>query len=95
MKRKILVLSVLLVLTLVTAGGALARMAGYALPWWTVDSGGGASTGGGYQLSGTIGQPDAGALTSGNYRLEGGFWDGAPSAPQPSLQLLYLPAVRK
>jgi len=88
MKRKLLFTCLLVLLLLAVAGMAYARLAGYSLPWWTVDSGGGASSGGNYQLSGTIGQPDAGTLSGGNYQLEGGFWGGGP-------QLLYLPLVKK
>jgi len=42
------------------AGIALARMDGFSLAWWTVDSGGGTSSNADFSLSGTIGQPDAG-----------------------------------
>jgi uncharacterized membrane protein len=100
MKRKrhamidIAITSLLVILLLAAAGIAYARLAGYSLPWWTVDSGGGTSGGGNYNLSGTIGQPDAGALSGGNYQLEGGFWGGALSGGK-SYQPVYLPMVRK
>jgi hypothetical protein len=90
MKRSILLFSLLTLLLLLAAGMAYARIAGYSLSWWTVDSGGGSSSGGNYSLSGTIGQPDAGALAGGNYRLEGGFWGGAISALR-----VYLPLTTK
>jgi uncharacterized membrane protein len=83
--------SLLVILLLAAAGIVYAHLAGYSLPWWTVDSGGGTSTGGSYSLSGTIGQPDAGTLSGGNYRLEGGFWGGGL---QFTLHL-YLPLVKK
>lgn len=90
MKRRLLFTCLLVLLLLTAAGMAYARLAGYSLPWWTVDSGGGASSGGDYQLSGTIGQPDAGTLSGGNYQLEGGFWGGVVS-----YQRVHLPLVRK
>ena len=92
----ITITSLLALLLFVAASLAYARMAGYSLPWWTADSGGGDSSGGNYSLSGTIGQPDAGTLSGGNYRLEGGFWGVAPGGtPQPPVQHVYLPVVRK
>jgi hypothetical protein len=92
MKRKLLITSLLVILLLTAAGIAYARLAGYSLPWWTVDSGGGTSIGGNYSLSGTIGQPDAGALSGGNYRLEGGFWSPEISKIE---YYIYLPVVQK
>ena len=99
MKRKlsamlfIALTSILALLLLAAASVAVARMAGYSLPWWTSDSGGGTSNGGKYQLSGTIGQPEAGALSGGDYRLEGGFWGGV-SGVAP-FQRVYLPLTVK
>ncbi len=93
MKRTLTFLSaVLLLLLLVAASAAAARMAGYSLPWWTVDSGGGASSGGNYSLSGTIGQPDAGVLSGSKYTLYGGFWGGTAL---PILPLVYLPLLTR
>jgi O-antigen/teichoic acid export membrane protein len=85
--------SLLVVLLLAAASVAYARLAGYSLPWWTMDSGGGASSGGNYSLSGTIGQPDAGVLTSDKYRLEGGYWGGVGGVTPP--QRIYLPLTVK
>lgn len=90
-----LIISGLLILVLLTAASLVsARLAGYSLPWWTVDSGGGsAMTGGGsggkYSLNGTIGQPDAGVLSGGKYVLYGGFW--GPAAPPG----VYLPLIQR
>jgi hypothetical protein len=92
MKRTLILLSVILLL-LALATVAVARIAGYDLTWWTVDSGGGASSGGGYQLSGTIGQPDASTLSGGHYLLEGGFWHGISSAVSPLR--VYLPLTTR
>jgi hypothetical protein len=86
MKPKFLLFSLMALLLLVAVGLASARIAGFALPWWTVDSGGGTSTGTGYKLNGTIGQPDAGPLSGGNFKLTGGFWVIASPPPY-----LYLP----
>lgn len=99
MKRKLLSITAISALVCIalllfaTASVAAAHLAGYTLPWWTVDSGGGDSSGGGYSLSGTIGQPDAGALTGGNYRLEGGFWGGTGVAV--AFQQVFLPLTTK
>jgi hypothetical protein len=70
----IAITSLLVILLLAAAGIAYARLAGYALPWWTVDSGGGTSSDSSYKLHGTFGQPDAGTLSDSTYRLRGGFW---------------------
>ncbi len=95
MKRFLILLSVALLL-LILATVAVARIAGYDLTWWTVDSGGGSSVGSGYRLNGTIGQPDAGLLSGGNYRLEGGYWNSAPGGPLPPiLRRVFLPLTRK
>jgi len=74
MKRKLLLTGILIILLLTAGGIASARIAGFSLLWWTVDSGGGTSSGTGYKLSGTIGQPDAGTLSGGVFKLKGGFW---------------------
>lgn len=93
MKRRLLITLLLTVILLAAASVAYARLAGYSLPWWTVDSGGGASSGGNYNLNGTIGQPDAGTLSSGMYQLEGGFW-GSAGGVIPPLRV-YLPVTTK
>jgi hypothetical protein len=92
MKRKLLFISLLILVLSAAASVAYARLAGYSLTWWTTDSGGGASSGGNYNLSGTIGQPDAGTLSGGNYRLEGGFWGGMGAV---AFQRVYLPLTVK
>jgi hypothetical protein len=98
MKRKLLFAGLLAVILLAAASVATARLAGYSLPWWTVDSGGGASIGGdssngNFMLSGTIGQPDAHTLSGGEYRLEGGYWGGLGAVAPP--QRVYLPLTAK
>ncbi len=100
MKRKLPVMisialtSLLVILLLAVASVAYARLAGYSLPWWTVDGGGGTSSGNGYSISGTIGQPDAGKIASGGgYTLAGGFWHGGVAA-SPEMKV-YLPLTTK
>jgi len=91
MKYKLLLISILAILLLATVSAAYASMAGYSLPWWTVDAGGGTSNSAQYALSGTIGQSDAGALAGGNYILSGGFWGGSP---HPKSQF-FLPVITR
>jgi hypothetical protein len=91
MKHKLLLISILAILLLTTVSAGYAYMAGYSLPWWTVDGGGGTSTSAQYSLSGTIGQADAGRLIGGNYILAGGFWVGAG----PMGSQLYLPVITR
>ena len=89
MKKKIIL--VILFLSLLFAGIALAQPMAFSLPWWTVDGGGGTSQGGVYTLSDTIGQPDASYITGGDFTLTGGF--AAGGAPAPLSKQLYLPLV--
>lgn len=69
--------------------------AGYAVPWWTVDSGGGLAAGGGYTLGGSVGQPDAGWLRGGEYTLSGGFWGSSAPQTPPGPSALYLPMLAR
>jgi hypothetical protein len=74
-KRWLILLCLLALLTLVAVPVIAETNATYDLSWWTVDSGGTTGlTSGSYILSGTAGQPDAGSLSSGDYDLAGGFW---------------------
>ena len=74
-KRILWVLSVIVLLSMILAGVAIASSGGpYTLNWLTIDGGGGRSTGGDYVVSGTIGQPDAGEMIGGDYAISGGFW---------------------
>jgi hypothetical protein len=83
-QRRTAVLVLLVILAGLATAGVIAQSGGgYDLSWNTVDGGGGTSTGGDYDLSGTIGQSDAGTMSGGTYSLEGGFWPGATCvAPQ-------------
>lgn len=75
MKKRIMMVSLVLILVFITVSTVLA-VGDYDVNWWTVDGGGGSSQGGNYTLRGTIGQPDAGSAQSGEYSLVGGFWAG-------------------
>jgi hypothetical protein len=86
MRRK-LIIFILVLLLLVSAGTALAQTQEFELGWFAV-GGGGDSSGGGYDLSATSGQSAAGELSGGGYTLGGGFW----GPPQASLTI-YLPLV--
>jgi hypothetical protein len=86
MRRK-LVIFLLVIILLVSAGTALAETEVFDLGWFAVAGGGGASSGGGYMLSGAAGQSSADELSGGDYTLRGGFW-----AP-PAVQTIYLPLV--
>jgi hypothetical protein len=73
--RKLVIVTVLVVLVGVAAINVFASSGGdYELSWYTIDGGGGTSTGGDYSVSGTIGQPDAGEMSGGDYAVSGGFW---------------------
>lgn len=89
MKKKIIL--VILFLSLLFAGIALAQPMAFSLPWWTVDGGGGRSESANFSLEGTIGQAEAGAeMQSLSYSLSGGFWAGGEA---PHSERIYLPVV--
>ncbi len=94
---KLLPLTLVLAIGLLTVSVALAQSGGgYDLSWWTVDGGGGTVGGSEYTLTGTAGQPDAGAaLSGGSYTLYGGFWPGAGGGAAPGGHKLYLPLVMR
>ena len=85
-KRKVSIIALVLVLTLLSVGvPVLAQTGGpYDLSWSTVDGGSQSSTGGSYWLGGTAGQLEAGGtLVGGAFELTGGFWsfqEGNPTA---------------
>jgi hypothetical protein len=89
MKHKILLISLITLLLLITVSAGYTYLSNYSLLWWTVDGGGGTSNSAQYSLSGTIGQPDAGNLTGGDYILTGGFWGGV----QQSGGQFFLPVI--
>jgi hypothetical protein len=87
-KRRFIPLAVVLVCSLVLAGGALAAN-GFAIPRSVIGGGGQQVTGGGYILNGTVGEPIASDLTDGaTYGLSSGFW-------WPARYEVYLPLVLK
>lgn len=97
LRRGVLLLLFLLLLTPVLIPSLLAET-GVELVWWTIDGGGGTSSGDGFTITGTIGQPDAGTASNGTYTLLGGFWPGpavATEVPPPHNKNLYLPLVLK
>lgn len=85
--RTILIVALLALALVVTAGGLLAQ-GGFEISWWTVDGGGGVSTGDNYSVAGTIGQPDAGRMTGGDFEIVGGFWGSSSAGPPENLVLL-------
>ena len=77
--RRVLLVGIAVVCSLVVAGSALAQTGGaYDLSWWTIDSGGAVLTGTPYALAGSVGQTEPGpVLSGGGYNLVSGFWPGA------------------
>ena len=92
MKRKISLVTILLLL-LLTSVTVFAQSSGnYDLAWSSIDGGGGEAGGGSYALISTIGQADAGALQGGSYTLAGGFLAGG-SSPLTVNYSVYLPLI--
>ena len=87
--RRLLQVSLIVVLALLAGSIALAQSGGYDSSRWTVAGGGGMAAAGDFELIGTAGQPDAGALAGDAYALSGGFWSGVLYAPNKT----YLPLV--
>jgi hypothetical protein len=91
MKTKILILALVLALSLVMAGLALAN-GGVERPRWVL--GGGASdsaTAGGVALRATLGQPVVGVVSGGDVTLGQGFWRGGATPGYT----IYLPLVMR
>lgn len=81
-----------------TASGAV--LAGFVVPWRTLDDGGracGATTAGGtvFALEGTIGQFDAqpGSATGGRFTLTGGYWAAAAASAESDVPCLRISQV--
>lgn len=91
MKRGI-VLTTLIVLLLVFAGGVWAMSsANYRLDWFTPMTGsGGPASSSGYAVNLTVGQAAIGTANSANYAICLGYWCGGSSA---ATRHLYLPLV--
>ena len=96
MKRRLIPLTVMLLVMLLLGVVAARATNGFYLGWWTVDGGGSTSTSGDgrFSLSGTIGQPDASLqLQEAPFSLGGGYWYGAGVAGFP--YEVHLPVVTR
>ena len=88
MKTKILILALVLSLSLVVAGAALANN-GIELPRWALGGGASDSAADGVTLRATLGQPVVGVVSSGgSVTLGQGFWHGVRYR-------LYLPLIQR
>lgn len=87
MKTKILILALVLALSLVVTGLALAN-SGVELPRWVLGGGVADSAAGEVALRATLGQLVVGGVSGGNVTLGQGFWRGA--TPEYTI---YLPLV--
>lgn len=86
-KAKIVALTVVLLLVLVSTSGA-GSSTQYAVEWDAVSAGGTPMTSSTYGLAGTIGQPAQGVSSSSNYVLCAGYWCGVDVD-----HTIYLPLV--
>ncbi len=87
MKTKIRVVVLVMVLSLILVGVALADNS-FEMPRWVLSSGASESASSIVRLNATLGQPFVGLISGGNITLEQGFWHGS----SPSI---YLPLVQK
>ena len=76
MKTMMLILALVLALSLMVAGLALAN-GGVELPRWVLGGGASDSAVGGTTLRATLGQPVVGVVSGGDVTLGQGFWGGA------------------
>ncbi len=90
MKTKILIL--VLVLSLVVAGLALAN-GGIALPRWVLGGGASDSAAGDVTLRATLGQPVVGVVSGGAVTVGQGFWHGG-ELPEGAYSI-YLPLIQR
>jgi len=88
MKTKILILALVLALSLVVAGLALAN-GDLARPRWVLSGGASDSAAGNLTLRATLGQPVVGVVSGGDVTLGQGFWHGGAT---PGYNI-YLPLV--
>lgn len=89
MKTKILIFSLVMVLSLAIVGLALANN-GVAVPRWVLGGGASDATAGDTTLRATLGQPMVGVVSDGNVTLGQGFWHGGSSGHN-----IYLPLVQR
>ena len=92
MKTKILILALVLALSLVVVGLALAN-GGIELPRWVLSSGASDSASGDVTLRATLGQPVVGVVSGGDVTLGQGFWHGG-GLPEGGYDI-YLPLVQR
>jgi hypothetical protein len=92
MKTKLLILSLVLVLSLVVVGSALAN-GGIELPRWALGGGASDSAVGGTTLRATLGQPVVGIVSGGDVTLGQGFWHGG-GLPVGGYEI-YLPLIQR
>ena len=92
MKTKILISALVLALSLMVVGLALAND-GVDLPRWALGGGVSDSAGGGVALHATLGQPVVGIVSGGDVTLGQGFWHGG-SLPEGGYDI-HLPLVQR
>ncbi len=92
MKTKILILALVLVLSLMVAGLALAN-GGIELPRWVLSGGASNSVGGDVTLRATLGQPVVGVVSGGEVTVGQGFWHGG-ELPEGAYAI-YLPLIQR
>ena len=90
MKTKVLILTMVLVLSLVVAGLALAN-GGVEQLRQVLSGGASGSAAGGITLRATLGQPEVGVISGGDVTLGQGFWHGGAAAAME--YEIYLPLV--
>lgn len=79
MKRKIIIVSSLLIVLISAITFAQSSGGDFEITKSTIDNGGGTSSNAEFSVTGTIGQPDANRQISkgGGFALAGGFWANA------------------
>ena len=92
MKTKLLILMLVLALSLVAAGAALAE-GGLDLPRWVLSGGASDSTAGEVSIRGTLGQPFVGVVSNEQVTLGQGFWHGGSESIPDNGHDIYLPLI--
>ena len=96
MNKRHSVVSIMLLLGLLLALGAVAALAQGGTPisdWWTVAGGGGPTGGGSVSLNDTLGQPFVGPSSGGSVSLAAGYWHAAVGAE--SGHIYHFPTILK
>ena len=94
MRTKGLILTLVLILSLIATGLALANN-GFELPRWVLSSGASDSSGGNVRLHATFGQPVVGMVASSNGNVTMGQGFVPDSEPPAELYNVNLPIVLK